>query len=94
MAKTSKKDSKKTVKITFNNPDMDVNKRPHLAKTELKFKAMIELAWEKFCADKNSELKYCSDCHIIAETRAGSELHFRCKNVFTSKQLKGLISHI
>ena len=87
----SKKTIKKVVKISFTNPDIDVAKRTFLPPNNQKFKAMMDLLWVKVQKDKNSEFKYCSDCHMIVETRSGNEFHKSCLNVFTSNQIKGKI---
>ena len=90
MVKRVQKAAKKTTKNTYTNPDMDVVKRSYLSTTEPKFKAMLDLALKKMEADKNSEFKYCADCHVVAETRSGSDLHKGCHNVYTSRQVKGI----
>jgi len=82
--------SKKVNKISFANPEMDASKRTFLSANDKKFKSMMDFLRFQIEKDKNSEFKYCSDCHIIAETRSGSEHHKHCKNVFTSKQIKGI----
>lgn len=71
------------------NPDMDVSKRPFLPLTDGLIKSMTNLLWSKIEEDKNSNLKYCGVCHIIAEIRSGSDLHKSCKTVYTAKQIKG-----
>ena len=76
-------------KEILTNPEMSVTKRPYISANDNKMKLMSSLIWSKILGDKNTSFKYCGQCHIIAETRSGSDLHKTCQNVLTAKQIKG-----
>ena len=76
-------------KINFKNPELDVAERSFLPVNDKNYKGMMDLVWKRIQEDKNSEFKYCADCHVVSETRSGSEHHKSCQNVFTSRQIKG-----
>ena len=57
---------------TYSNSVEEFSKRMFIAQSERKFKSMMELVHMKMIEDKNSELKYCANCHEIGDTRAGA----------------------
>jgi len=79
---------------TYSNSVEEFSKRMFIAQSETKFKSMMELVHMKMIEDKNSELKYCANCHEIGDTRAGANIHSKCKNLYTSKQIKGKLCKV
>ncbi len=78
------------MKAAYTNPQQDPCKREFLSPNDKKFKLMMTLFHDALKKDTNAELKYCSKCHTLAETRAGARLHKSCPKTFTSKQILGI----
>ena len=80
---------KKKVDEKYKNPEIEIGKRPFVAKNDKNYKQMMKLMIEEIKQDKNSEFKFCVEHLFISSTRAGSKLHKSCNKVYTANHMKG-----
>ena len=86
--------AKKVAKVEYNNPVVEVTKRPFVATNDIQYKAMMDLMWNALKKDKTGGFRFCCDCPFGSETRAGGKLHKVCQNVYISKQLLSIGSRL